>query len=236
MIRSSIKITFIIFIILTAMAVIFLNKYVFKDASIFYPDFIKNALVIGWDKTGNIKLAATEFKNWRKLAQENEELRHKNNEFIRAAAALDDLKNENEFLRKALNIIPKINGIEENAAVITEEGILVGQVRQVFKNFSKILFIADPNFKINAKVAGSDTVGIARGALKDGLLFDLIVQGDQIKEGDLIVSSGNDLMPSALNIGTVSLVEVNETKIFKKVKIMPAVNKIKLGRVLIIKP
>jgi len=88
MIRSSIKITFIIFIILTAMAVIFLNKYVFKDASIFYPDFIKNALVIGWDKTGNIKLAATEFKNWRKLAQENEELRHKNNEFIRAAAAL----------------------------------------------------------------------------------------------------------------------------------------------------
>ena len=264
MIRSSIKITFIIFIILPAMAVIFLNKYVFKDASIFYPDFIKNALVIGWDKTGNIKLAATEFKNWRKLAQENEELRHKNNEFIRAAAALDDLKNENEFLRKALNIIPKINrdtaygnvfnlslapggysmlinkgtddGIEENAAVITEEGILVGQVRQVFKNFSKILFIADPNFKINAKVAGSDTVGIARGALKDGLLFDLIVQGDQIKEGDLIVSSGNDLMPSALNIGTVSLVEVNETKIFKKVKIMPAVNKIKLGRVLIIKP
>ena len=113
---------------------------------------------------------------------------------------------------------------------------MVGQVRQVFKNFSKILFIADPNFKINAKVAGSDTVGIARGALKDGLLFDLIVQGDQIKEGDLIVSSGNDLMPSALNIGTVSLVEVNETKIFKKVKIMPAVNKIKLGRVLIIKP
>lgn len=262
MIRTSVKPAFIVFLIMAAAAVVFLNKFVIKDSSILYPDFIRNSMVFVWSKTGGISLAAEKFKNWRKLAQENEDLQRKNIELIHATAILDDLKNENEFLRKALNLVFKTDktaiyanifnlslapggysmlinkgtadGIFENATVITEEGVLVGQVRQVFKNFSRILFVADQNFKINAKVASSDTVGIARGALKDGLYFDLIVQEDQIKEGDLVVSSGNDMFPSALIIGTVSFVEINETKIFKKVKIMPAVNKIKLGRVMII--
>lgn len=262
MIQPSVKPAFIIFFIMAAAAVVFLNKYVIKDASVLYPGFIKNSMVVIWNKVGNISLAAEKFKNWRKLAQENEDLQRKNTELIHTTAILDDLKNENEFLRKALNLVSKTDktavygnifnlsltpggysmlvnkgaadGIFENAAVITEEGVLVGQVRQVFKNFSRILFVADQNFKINAKVAGSDTVGIARGALKDGLFFDFIVKEDQIKEGDLIVSSGNDMFPPALIIGTINFVEINETKIFKKVKIMPAVNKIKLGRVMII--
>lgn len=259
MIRPSVK---IVFLIMAAMAVVFLNKYVIRDTSVLYPDFIRNSMVFVWSKIGGVSSAAEKFKNWRKLAQENEDLQRKNAELIHAAAVLDDLKNENEFLRKALNLVFKTDktaiygnifnlnltpggysmlinkgtadGISENAAVITEEGVLVGQVRQVFKNFSRILFVADQNFKINAKVAGSDTVGIARGALKDGLFFDLIVKEDQIKEGDLIVSSGNDMFPPALIVGTVSLVKFNETQIFKKVKITPAVNKIKLGRVMII--
>lgn len=263
MIRSSVKITLSIFLILAAIAVIFLNKYVFKDVSILYPGFVKNSLIFGWNKINVIKSAAGVLKSRKKLALENEELQKKNNELTHASVILDDLKNENEFLRKAVNIIPKINrdavygnvfnlsltpggysmlinkgtadGISENAAVITEEGVLVGQVWKVFKNFSRILFVADRNFKINAKVAGSDTVGIARGALKDGLYFDLIVQEDQIREGDLVVSSGNDMFPAALIIGTVSHVEINETQIFKKVKIIPAVNKIKLGRVFMVK-
>lgn len=262
MIRPTVKPAFIVFLIMAAMAVVFLNKYVIKDASVLYPDFIKNSMVIVWDKAGGISSAAEKFKNWRKLAQENEDLQRKNAELIHTAAVLDDLKNENEFLRKALNLVSKTDkivvygnifnlsftpegysmlinkgsadGISENGAVITEEGVLVGQVRQVFKNFSRILFVADQDFKINAKVAGSDTVGIARGALKNGLYFDLIMREDQIKEGDLVVSSGNDMFLPALIIGTVSLVDINETKIFKKVKIMPAVNKIKLGRVMII--
>lgn len=262
MIRPSVKPAFIVFLIMAAIAVIFLNKYVVKDMSVLYPNFIQKFFVFAWDKASNIKLVAIEFKKWRTLAQENDELRRRNNELIHITAKVDNLKNENEFLRKALNLVSKTDktavygnifnlsltpggysmlvnkgtadGISENAAVITEEGVLVGQVRQVFKNFSRILFVADQNFKINAKVAGSDTVGIARGALKDGLFFDLIVKGDQIKEGDLVVSSGNDMFPAALIIGTVSLVEINESQIFKKVKIMPAVNKIKLGRVMII--
>lgn len=262
MIRSAIKITLIIFLILAAIAVIFLNKYVIKDTSVLYPKFIQNFFVFTWNKMGSIKSIAVEFKNWRSLAKENEELKKKNDELIHTTAVIDNLENENKFLRKTLNFASGIkrnivygnvfnltltpdgysvllnkgtgDGILVGQTVVTEEGILIGQISQVFKNFSKVLFISDPNFKINAKVVGSDTIGLAQGALKDGLFFDLIVQEDKIKEGDLIVSSGNDMFPSALVIGTVSYVETNETKIFKKVKIIPAVNKIKLGQVLII--
>lgn len=264
MIRPSIKIKLLIFLIMAAVAVIFLNKYVIKDMSVLYPNFIQNFFVFVWEKTNNIKLVATEFKKWRTLAQENNELSKKNNELIHITAEIDNLKDENEFLRRTLSFISPIkkkivygnifnlsllpggysmllnkgisDGISVGETVVTENGILVGQIGQVFKNFSKVLFISDPNFKINAKVIGSDTIGLVRGGLKDGLYFDLIVQDDQIKEGDMIISSGNDMFPAALIIGTVSYVETNETKIFKKVKIMPAVNKIKLGRVLIMGP
>lgn len=262
MIRPSIKITLLIFLILAAIAVIFLNKYIIKDASVLYPKFIQNFLVFTWDKMGSIKSITVEFKKWRLLAKENEELQKKNNELIHTTAVIDNLENENKFLRKTLNFAPGIkgnivygnvfnlsltsdgysmllnkgssDGILTGETVVTEDGVLVGQIRQVFKNFSKVLFISDSNFKINAKVAGSDTIGLVKGALKDGLLFDLIVQEDQVKEGDMIISNGNDMFPAALIIGTVSYVETNESKIFKKVKIIPAINKIKLGRVLII--
>lgn len=247
---------------MAAIAVIFLNKYIIKDTSVLYPKFIQRIFVFAWDKAGSIKLVATEFKKWQTLSKENEELQKKNNELIHATAVIDNLENENKFLRKTLNFATGVkgnivygnvfnlsitpdgysvllnkgsgDGILVGETVVTEEGVLIGQVSQVFKNFSKVLFISDPNFKINAKVVGSDTIGLAQGALKDGLFFGLIVQEDQIKEGDLIVSSGNDMFPAALIIGTVSYVETNETKIFKKVKIIPAVNKIKLGQVLII--
>ncbi len=253
----------LLFLIVAATAVIFFNKYIIKDMSIFYPRFFRNFFVVIWEKSGNIRTAAAELKKWRKLAEENEALKQKNNELANLTVLVDELENENKFLKKTLNFIPTINkdvaygnvfnlsltpagyslllnkgadsGIVEGETVINEEGILIGQIQQVFKDFSKILFVADPNFKINARILGTDTAGIAKGSLKDGLKFDLIVQSDQIKEGDTVVSSGNDMFPSALIIGTVSHIESSETQIFKKVKIMPAVSKIKMGRVLILK-
>ena len=71
--------------------------------------------------------------------------------------------------------------------------------------------------------------------MDQGLYFDLIVQSDLIKEGDVVVSSGTDLVPPALVVGTVSHVETKDTDLFKKVKIKPAMGEVKIGRVLIIR-
>ena len=67
------------------------------------------------------------------------------------------------------------------------------------------------------------------------MFLDFVVQGDEIKEGDMLISTGNDQFLPALIIGSVDRVEANLTQMFKKVRIRPAVKDIQLGRVLVIK-
>ncbi|HXK40497.1 MAG TPA: rod shape-determining protein MreC [Candidatus Paceibacterota bacterium] len=194
---------------------------------------------------------------------ENENLKKENLGLLSRLADYEDLKNENDFLRSALDISPRFNneivyaniyqfqlgadgydvlinegtggGITEGDIVVTEEGVLIGRIEEAQENFSRALVVSDTDFNVTAKVLDSETAGIARGALAQGLYFDLIIQSDPIKEGDVVVSSGTDLVPPALIVGTVSYVETNETDLFKKVKIKPAMGEIKIGRVLIIR-
>ena len=82
---------------------------------------------------------------------------------------------------------------------------------------------------------GSGTAGIARGALNAGMYLDFVVQADEIKEEDVLISTGNDQFPPSLIIGSVDHVEANANQMFKNVRIHPAVKDIQLGRVLVIK-
>lgn len=197
------------------------------------------------------------------IISENENLTKKNLELFSRLADYEDLKSENEFLRKVLDISPRLkneivyaniyqfqlgldgydvllnkgisDGITEGDIIITEEGILVGRIEKAYADFSRALIVSDTDFSVTAKILNSDTAGIARGALDQGLYFDLIVQSDSVKEGDVAVSSGMDLIPPALIVGTVSYVETKDTDLFKKVKIKPAMEEVKIGRVLIIR-
>lgn len=199
----------------------------------------------------------------RDLTAENESLKRENSNLLSQLAGYENAKEENNFLRKALNIFPRFRNevvyanifyfqlgpdgydvllskgaedkVNENDAVITENGVLIGRIKKSYDNFAHVLVVNDPDFSVTAKVLNFSTAGIAKGALDKGLYLDLIVQSDPIKEGDVVVSSGMDFFPPALIVGTVSHVEANETDLFKKVKIKPAMEEVKIGRVLIIR-
>ena len=127
------------------------------------------------------------------------------------------------------------DGISEGDIVVSAGNVLIGRVQKVMDNFSRVLFVYDPAFKITGKILGSDVAGIARGALRDGMYLDLIVQADEIKEGDTLISAGDDMFPPALVIGQVDHVELNETQLFKKVRIKPAIQDGQIGKVIVIK-
>ena len=178
-------------------------------------------------------------------------------------AKIDNLENEIDFLRRAarvsqkfdypvvyagifnLNLVPTgynvllnkgaQDGVSEGDVVVTAEGFLVGKIQKVMRNFSRVLFVSDSEFKITVKVMSSGTAGIARGALGGGMYLDFIVQEDEIKEEDVLISTGSDLFPPALIIGSVDYIETNTTQIFKKVRIRPAIKDTQLSRVLVVK-
>ena len=128
------------------------------------------------------------------------------------------------------------SGVAEGDIAITGERVLVGVVSEVQNNFSKILPVTDPKFKATARIVGLDTSGIVTGALREGLHFELIIQEDQITEGDMVVTSGNDIFPDSLVIGKVNQIKSTEGQIFKEVILEPSMAKSILDSVLILKP
>ncbi len=242
---------------------VFLNKYVMKDRLIFYPRYFISSAGYLFTKAESFGGFVGKVKNFNRLASENDKLKQDREVTLSLKAEIDILENENDFLRRAaqvsqrsgysvvdagifsLNLAPSgynvlLNkgaeeGITEGDVVVTAEGVLVGKIQKVMQNFSRILFVSDPEFKITAKVMGSGTSGIARGALIDGMYLDFVVQEDEIKESDTLISTGNDLFPPALIVGTVDYVEANVTQMFKKIRIRPAVKDYQLNRVLVIK-
>lgn len=251
-------------ILLTAIiGVVFLNKYLIKDRLDFYPKSFINLGSYLFTNAESVGGFVGKIKNFNRLASENDKLKQDREIVLSLKAKIDDLENENDFLRHAARISQKFNypviyagiynlsltpigynallnkGIKDDVSdgdiIITAEGILVGKIQKAMHNFSRVLFISDPEFKITAKVINSNTIGIARGALNEGMYLDFIVQADEIKEEDILISTGNDLFPPALVIGSVEHVEANMTQMFKDVRIRPAAKDSQLGRVLVLK-
>ena len=242
---------------------IFLNKYIFKDNLTFYPKPFINLGSYLFTKSEEFGGFVGKIKNFNHLASENDKLKHDQEIVSSLKAKINDLENENDFLRRAVHISQKFNypivyagifnfnlaptgynvllnkgakdGLSEGDIVVTAEGVLVGKIQKVMQNFSRVLFVSDPEFKITAKIMTSGTSGIARGALSEGMYLDFVVQGDEIKEEDVLISTGSDLFPSALVVGSVDHIEANTTQTFKKVRIRPAIKDTQLGRVLVIK-
>ncbi len=242
---------------------IFFNKYVVKDRMIFYPKSFINFGSYLFTKAESFGGFVGKVENFNRLASENDKLKQDQEAVLGLKAKIDDLENENDFLRRAARISLKFDypvvyagifnlnlapagynvllnkgaqdGISEGDVAVTAEGILVGKIQKVMQNFSRVLFVSDSEFKITAKVMSSGTSGIARGALNEGMYLDFVVQEDEIKEGDILISTGNDQFPPALVIGSVDNVEANAAQMFKKIRIRPAIKDIQLGRVLVIK-
>ncbi len=201
--------------------------------------------------------------NWHNLALENETLKKENMLIGQRLADYKNLQSENEYLKKSLalgellkkELIPAsifsavaisggteylINrgqdaGIGVGMVVTTEEGVLIGKILQVKGHYSHIMTVRDKNFRITAYSLESNVSGIAEGALFDGMFLKLVIQTEDIKEGETLVSSGDDFFPPALIIGKVQNIESSPSDTFKKIKIKPSFDSLSFARVIVIK-
>lgn len=119
--------------------------------------------------------------------------------------------------------------------IISPSGILIGTIGEVYENYSRIMLVTDPDFKATARTY-SGVSAIARGAINDGLYLDFISNSDEIKDGDIISTDGNDLLPPGLLIGIVESIQNDGSGLFKKVTVRPQIREINLGMVVILSP
>lgn len=130
-------------------------------------------------------------------------------------------------------------GVKVGMPVATPQG-LVGRVIAVGTNWAKALLITDPSSSVNGVVQSTRATGLVQGVPGNYVTNDLIIkyvpQGDAIKVGDLILTSGlGGSFPKRIVIGQVSEVRKFDIEQFQEATIHPTVDFTRLEFVLILK-
>lgn len=118
------------------------------------------------------------------------------------------------------------NGINVGLPIVSSEGVLVGKITSVKNNISEACLLYNPDCRLAVTVAGQGaTLGVARGDLGLTVLIELIPQNREIKEGDLIVTSGVEgNMPAGLLIGKVNRVIKESNELWQQAIVDPSAN------------
>jgi len=199
-----------------------------------------------------------------RLNQEKIRLEEENEDLLSQLVQLKEATRENEFLRQQLAISspesPELilasvvghsssllektllinqgsqDGVKEGAAVITAGNFLVGRVIGVADSSAKIQLILDPNSRVNALIQESGVTGLIKSNQGLNLTVDFIPQGENVEEGQTIVTSGlAGLFPAGLLIGRISQIISIDVEIFQEARVKPAVDFVSLNKVFVIK-
>lgn len=171
-------------------------------------------------------------------------------------AQVDELIRENQSLREQLDaplpgewqLVPatvlgyqqgsliinagSVEGIAEGMTVVYKE-MYVGRVSHVSSATSEVVLLTHSDSKVAAKVTNRNLNGLIIND-KGLIILDQILQGSEVQEGEVVVTSGTDGVTPLLTIGRITQVVSDQSDIFKQVLITPAVTPEQLSTVFII--
>ena len=255
------RVLVISFVVVTVIAVT--NRYLMHDAlAARVGEWVRMPASRLMEKFSFVKSFISELKHVRTLAQENANLRREHDALLARLAEQESLRSENSFLRQSLRVQQRVaqplltagvyssglhgpsyqvminrgqtDGVMVGHIVATSEGVLIGRIKEVLPHVAVVQLVSDPSLEIAVQVLGKDTMGIARGDLDRGISLNLVVQEEDISEADTLVSNGHDGFPAGLIVGTVSHIEINESEIFKRIRVEPRAANIPIGPVLLL--
>lgn len=126
------------------------------------------------------------------------------------------------------------DGIAKDLAVINPIGV-VGRVIDVSAHTSQVLLGSDLRSNIDVIVQRSRIKGVAEGNGTDGFLLKYIRQIDDVRLGDIVLTSGlSGVFPKGVAVGEVVKIEKGKDNFFKSIEVRPAVNIHQTEEVLVI--
>lgn len=203
----------------------------------------------------------TTFKQ-RALEKENEELERQNLILLKELSELKTLREENKTLRSALNLglaesfelfLAEViaeekdqgsllisggikKGIFADMPVITQEGVLVGKIKESFSSFSKVVLISHPKNVFDVEIQRDKSVlGVVRGKGNLGIELQLVPKEKELKVGDVVLTTtmgGN--FPKGFLVGEIKEVRRSDPEPFQGGTLNPYFTHINLRRVFVI--
>ncbi len=129
------------------------------------------------------------------------------------------------------------DGIDLKMPVIYGKGIIVGVIAKIEHDSSEVVLLSDKNSVLTVFIEGEDKIsGIVKGDLDYSLQMDYIPIDSNVKQGDIIVTSGsNEKVSSGLVVGQIKELIFKEGDFFKRAIIYSPVDYSMLDFVSIIK-
>jgi rod shape-determining protein MreC len=199
----------------------------------------------------------------RRVERENVAMREEIQGLRQAVSGMQEARNENQRLRRLLNypeteggpqvvarvvgINPDANrltvridrgeadGVARNMPVVTADGV-VGQVLRATNGSADVLLLADPNSRLGVRVQRTRARGGAAGTGDERLLrLDYLGRGEELEEGDPVVTSGTDgIYPPGLMVGHATQVQRQGAGMFLGAMLLPSVDFSRLEEVLVL--
>ena len=138
------------------------------------------------------------------------------------------------FLRYVIINIGSNDGLRPGMPVVTQRG-LVGRVDAVIAEAARVQLITDSNSVVNVRLEAADTEAVLVGSLTGDLSLDMISQDVDIKEGDVVLTSGlGGDYPANLLIGQVISIRKLEYELYQQASVQSIVDFSRLEYVLVI--
>lgn len=119
--------------------------------------------------------------------------------------------------------VPEGSGVEQGNPVITAEGALAGSVDSVVPGYAWVHALFRSGSSFDARVPGTEAVGVVRGEGTEFLLFDRIPRHASLQEGDLVVTSSlGSRFPEGLAVGSVQSVRREAAELFQQAEVAPS--------------
>jgi len=192
------------------------------------------------------------FSRYRNLSEQNEELKQElfkvklTNQQLREAIFENlRLKKLLKFQRESeLTLIPakvigngpeafgnsliinigEKNGITKNMAVLNPDG-LVGKILQTTPEYSIVQVLKNPNSLVSARLQKSREAGVIAWSGNSWLDLLYISKNVPVEKGEIVITSGlSQIYPPGIKIGVVGEITEEKYSLFKKIKILPAVD------------
>jgi rod shape-determining protein MreC len=96
------------------------------------------------------------------------------------------------------------DGLQVGMPVVTDQG-LVGRIIEVQANGARVLLVSDPSSAISSRLQTTRAEGTVVGLVSGNLEMTYIPLGEQIQDGDLVLTSGlGGNLPANLVVGQVT--------------------------------
>lgn len=243
---------------------------------IFQPRFIMEPVrvvmaTLAWPVQGIFSSVAFEirdtihfFASIGDLKRENERLAQENIRLQGEAVRWQGMSQENEELRKELELLPRstfhlaaaevigrdaaglgnwltvdrgsLQGIERGMPVIVYGSVLVGRVAEVFPESARVMLLTHPESVLSGVTVENSAQGSVKGEYGLGILFDMVLQDTTLQSSDHLVTSGlGGEFPKNLLIGTLQETRLSPDHLYQQASVISPVDFGSLRYVFIIK-